>query len=120
MDEIKKEAIYYWQDKLAKFWPTVKGPSTVEIAMFEAGYKLATEGTHSCYDECTNPGCSLRRENARLREALEFCLSAAESMYDKPVTEGLDPTFYHSLSYEGDLELKEKTKQARSALEGKE
>lgn len=71
MDDIEKEAIYYWQDKLAKFWPTIKGPSTVEIAMFKAGYKLATEGTHNCYDECTNPGCSLRRENARLREALE-------------------------------------------------
>ena len=63
----------------------------------------------------------LENENARLREALEFTISAAEYLYktESPVPRGLAPMFYHSLSYEGDVELVEKTKKARAALEGK-
>lgn len=61
-------------------------------------------------------------ENARLLEALEFAVSAADYLYKtkSPVPRGLAPMFYHSLSYEGDVELVEKTKKARAALEGKE
>jgi hypothetical protein len=63
----------------------------------------------------------LLAENAALREALAFTLKAAEQLYrpDKPLTPGLDPTFYHTLTYEGDLELIANTKKARAALEGK-
>ena len=59
--------------------------------------------------------------NARLREALDFTVSAAEYLYkaESPVPRGLAPMFYHSLSYEGDVELVEKTKKARAALEKK-
>jgi hypothetical protein len=45
--------------------------------------------------------------------------SMAEYLYkpDKPLTKGLDPTFYFTLTYEGDLELIEKTRKARAVLE---
>lgn len=64
----------------------------------------------------------LKTENARLREALEFTLHAAEYIYqpDKPLHKNLDPTFYHTLTWEGDFELIEKTKKAREALKGGE
>ena len=70
------------------------------------------------YEEARN---HFLAENARLREALRFTLNAAENLYkpDAPLSRGLDPTFYHTLSYEGDLKLIEKTKRARAALEEK-
>lgn len=40
-DEIKYQAIVYWQDKLAKFFPTSTGPTNIEIEMFKAGYEYA-------------------------------------------------------------------------------
>lgn len=55
-DELKYKAIAYWQDRLAKFFPKSPGPTTCEIEMFEAGYKL------------------LEAENTLLREALENIL----------------------------------------------
>lgn len=60
----------------------------------------------------------LEDENARLREALSFTLNAAEILYkpDEPLTKNLSPLFYHTLTYEGDLELIEKTKIAREIL----
>lgn len=63
----------------------------------------------------------LKEENTKLREALEFTISAADYLYktESPVPRGLAPMFYHSLSYEGDVELVEKTKKARAALEKK-
>ena len=47
-----------------------------------------------------------------------FLLNAAENLYrpDKPLGKGLCPTFYHTLNYEGDLELINKTIAARQAL----
>lgn len=73
-----------------------------------------TEICGECFDD-------LKEENAKLREALEFTISAADYLYktESPVPRGLAPMFYHSLSYEGDVELVEKTKKARAALEGK-
>lgn len=54
-----------------------------------------------------------------LAEHYEFLLNAAEDLYkpNDPITPGLSPPFYYTLSYEGDLELIEKTKQARKAYE---
>ena len=48
-------------------------------------------------------------------DALEFGLQTAENLYqpDKPLTKGLGDWFYHTLTYEGDLELIEKTKEMR-------
>lgn len=34
---MKKDAIWYWQDRLAKFFPTSKGPTNTEISMFNYG-----------------------------------------------------------------------------------
>ena len=54
----------------------------------------------------------------KLREALEFTLHAAEYLYkpDVKLEKGLCPTFYFTLTYEGDLELIHKTLGAREAL----
>lgn len=41
MGKFKQKAVEYWQDRLAKFWPTSKGPTEVEKVMFEAGAKWA-------------------------------------------------------------------------------
>jgi len=72
-------------------------------------------------DYCGECIDALYEENARLKEALEFTIEAAEYLYrpNKPLQAGLSPTFYHTLSYEGDLVLIEKTKKARAALEVK-
>lgn len=37
----REEAVAYWQDSLAKFFPTAKGPTNVEIDMFIAGAEKA-------------------------------------------------------------------------------
>jgi hypothetical protein len=60
----------------------------------------------------------LQAENAKLRECLEFTTYAAEYLFkpDENLAEGLFPTSYFTLSYEGDLELIEKTKRARQVL----
>lgn len=52
---------------------------------------------------------------ARVENAYRFCLNATCSLYqpDKTVHRGLDPTFYHTLTYEGDIRLIEETKKAR-------
>ena len=85
-----------WRDK---YWPCGE-PNNCDTAMYEA----------------------LSAENTRLREALEFTLIAAETLYrpDRRLVKGHAPDFYHTLSYEGDLEMIEKTKKARAALERKE
>lgn len=60
----------------------------------------------------------LRVENIKLKECLEFTTYAAEYLFkpDENLAEGLFPTSYFTLSYEGDLELIEKTKRARQVL----
>jgi len=60
----------------------------------------------------------LQSENAKLRECLEFTTHAAEYLYkpDVKLNKGMTPTFYFTLTYEGDLELMEKTKRARQVL----
>lgn len=54
-----------------------------------------------------------------LIEALEFTIHATEYLYNikKDLPKGLDPTFYHTLSYEGDMELRDKALKAQLALE---
>jgi hypothetical protein len=54
----------------------------------------------------------------KLHEAMEFSVNAAENLYkpDKPLEKDLGPMFYFTLTYEGDLELIEKTKRARASL----
>lgn len=43
MTDLRKEADAYWQDDLAKFFPTSKGPTTTEYYMFEAGFRRGLE-----------------------------------------------------------------------------
>lgn len=77
--------------------------------------------TTSFYNHQALVGVELNRYNdlRRLAEHYEFLLRAAECLYgaDKTLEAGLDPMFYHTLTYEGDLELIEKTKQAKRAYE---
>lgn len=51
--------------------------------------------------------------------ALKFTLNSPENLYrpDKTLHEGLCPTFYHTLTYAGDMELIERTKKSRETLE---
>jgi len=51
----------------------------------------------------------LQDENAKMREYLEFTTHAAEYLYrpDVKLNKGMTPTFYFTLTYEGDLELME-------------
>jgi DNA-binding XRE family transcriptional regulator len=61
----------------------------------------------------------LEAENKKLREALELTIKTAEYVYqpNKPLEKGLPPFYYHTLTYEGDLELIEKTIAARKLLD---
>lgn len=54
----------------------------------------------------------------KLRQALEVTTKAAVHLFqpDKPLEKGLAPFFYHTLTYEGDLELIEKTKLAMELI----
>lgn len=60
----------------------------------------------------------LREKLGVAEEALDFTLHAAEYLYqsNKELPKGLGAMFYHTLTYEGDLELIQKTKKAREAL----
>lgn len=54
----------------------------------------------------------------KLRQALEFTTKAAVHLFkpDKPLEKGLPPFFYHTTTYEGDLELIENTKLAMNLI----
>lgn len=67
----------------------------------------------------------LKREYERLQQRhdeairhLKFTTHAAEYVYQpkKDLMPGWDPTFYHTLTYEGDLDLINRTKAAREFL----
>ena len=60
----------------------------------------------------------LEAENKKLRESLKFTTSAAEYLFkpDVNLEKGMNPTFYFTLNYEGDLALIEKTKRAIELL----
>lgn len=38
-NDVKQLAIAFWQDRLAKFFPTSKGPTNTEIEMFKGGWE---------------------------------------------------------------------------------
>ena len=64
-------------------------------------------------------------EIERLRGALEFTLGCTRNLLGNPeetgLTAGMSPMFYHTLSYEGDMELRDKYFKAKQALaEGKD
>lgn len=64
-------------------------------------------------------------EIERLRGALEFTLGCTKNLLGNPeekgLTAGMSPMFYHTLSYEGDMELRNKYFKAKQALaEGKD
>jgi TolA-binding protein len=61
---------------------------------------------------------SLQQENSKLRQALKFTTKAAIHLFkpDQPLEKGLPPFFYHTTTYEGDLELIENTKLAMELI----
>lgn len=70
--------------------------------------------------ECYERGCLKEAERAAvLVEHYRFLLNAAVSLYnvDKEIPECLAPIFYHTLSYECDVELVNKVKSARKSLD---
>ena len=62
--------------------------------------------------------CRLARLGIWAEQHGAFLLNAAQDLYrpDRPLHRGLDPTFYHTLTCEGDLELINKTKDALASL----
>lgn len=81
-DDVREMAVWYWQDSLAKFFPTSKGPTGTELAMFEAGYKMAAIRGAEHHVEVTE---KLAAENARMREALER-IAKASMPHEEPVS----------------------------------
>ena len=61
---------------------------------------------------------NLTEENSKLRQALKFTTKAAVHLFqpEKPLEKGLPPFHYHTLTYEGDLELIENTKLAMELI----
>lgn len=87
------------------------------IEEFAAEWKI--DYRYAFYDGATKSAWIEADRAKALVEALEFCLHAAEYLFkpDKELPKGLGAIFYHTLTYEGDLELINKTKLARQALE---
>lgn len=55
---------------------------------------------------------------AEVMPVLEFTTHATEHLFGKVYPQpNMCPTFYHTLTYEGDVELVDKCKQARALLE---
>ncbi|HEY0751189.1 MAG TPA: hypothetical protein VGD26_08535 [Chitinophagaceae bacterium] len=69
-------------------------------------------------DACRNDLASLRSAATEARDALTFTLHAAKYLFKPEVelSKGLCPTFYFTHTYDGDLELIEKTKAAEKVL----
>lgn len=89
---------------------------------YEYLISLTNTNLHHEFEDLSDNLVSLiekkNRQINELTKALSFTLLAAEHLYkpDEPLPEGLPAIYYHTLSYEGDLELNEKTKQARKLL----
>lgn len=89
-------------------------------------YHSASHSPSNCFYDGFIAGYSASESEIReLREkldvavkALDFTLHAAEYLYqsNKELPKGLGAMFYHTLTYEGDLELIQKTKKAREDL----
>jgi DNA-binding XRE family transcriptional regulator len=93
---------------------------------FCAGFLAGVRHRQSEIDELTSvldlkkeTLVELEEENKKLRDALKLTIKTAEYVYqpNKPLEKGLPPFHYHTLTYEGDLELIEKTKEARKLLD---
>ena len=117
MNDKDKEAFEKWWDEIR-----LRGQSTFGIVAVTwkaaCEYKQKEIDSIDCYIERDEKIKKLQAENARLRECLKFTTSAAEYLFkpDEKLAEGLFPTSYFTLSYEGDLEIIEKTKRARQVL----
>jgi hypothetical protein len=61
-NDVKNKAVEFWQNRLAKFFPTLKGPTGCEIAMFEAGYEQGQKDTELVEQ--------LLEENEKIKKAL--------------------------------------------------
>ena len=86
------------------------------------GDETFVSGGYAYYEDALNWfSLAIQRERDRakvLEDYYEFLLHTAEYTFnpDKDLPRGLDPTFYHTLTFDGDLALREKVKRARDAL----
>lgn len=118
-EDLDKEAVYFWQDDLAKFFPKSKGPAYTERRMFEGGYRLAQEEVEKLGSE--NKG--LRDENKRLNTALTGNPTLIGrwmeelSTENRRLREALNFIVNNASSW--GLEAEEYVERARAALEGK-
>ena len=71
---------------------------------------LKLEVKHGCSICALQPDITIRElegEIINLKSALNHCLPHVERLF-QDIPDGLDPSFYHTLSYEGDMMEKEK------------
>lgn len=131
MNDKEKEAFEKWYDQiypvyinvprasnLLQVWQAACAYKQEEITLLENQISYLEETIDSFMDEPDIVIKKLKAENEKLKKALRFTVLAAEQQYQpsRPLQEGLCPTFYFTLSYEGDLELIEETKRARQVL----
>jgi hypothetical protein len=89
-----------------------------EIAELKAKYE-----TLDAHDEMLITTVDkLKQENKEMLEALKFTTKAAVHLFkpDKPIEKGLPPFWYHTTTYEGDVELIENTKLAINIITNKD
>lgn len=83
--------------------------------------QLSASGNYFAFCEGFDFGLELSMisDMEYLIEVLEFTTNATEQLYNpnKQLVDSLDPSFYHTLTYDGDVELIEKTENARNLLE---
>ena len=117
MNDKDKEAFKNWFEK---YWQDSDDKDLfADVWQAACGYKQKElDELRLQYDKLTDWASEYVAENAKLIESLKFTISAAEYLFkpDVNLEKGMNPTSYFTLSYEGDLELIEKTKRARQVL----
>lgn len=92
LEKLDQLALEFWQDDLAKFFVKQKEPTYSEYRMFQAGFQKAQEKQMSYVEVCQKHGqyhgelCGecfeeIKKENARLREALETLLDRSHEQH---------------------------------------
>lgn len=70
------------------------------------------------YDELDKAYCRRGVEILFLKEEMKYLLKVIDNQrqFKLPISEGLDPTFYATLSYEGDLAIAQRIEEIRGRI----
>jgi len=86
-----------------------------ELSIFRAGQDYCEQYSNLKIEGLKQELTKYKAACEVLRDNYEFLLTCAEYLHKDDIQEGMCPTFYHTLTYQGDLELINKTKRAREA-----